>query len=520
MTVMTRDDLLGRPTGPMIPPDEAAASGRVSLTLVPKGTFVTYRRNPMKFGALTAEPNAYNTGRVRVLTPEHAERDFPAEGGTDYSAQQEAKMSYRTRAEAYKFQPYGDAKPVIGPPKWPAKQLFPYIPSEEKVVSVEHDIVPTSSRTSRRDSLVAPVDGDDSKEGFSPAKEMKGDLGMLYGIEEDEALHYGHKDPDSARGVDPQDILALVAWDEQSADWQLSGEKKKGIRDGLIAQIASKAATRVGQLALQRAHAGEFATVGEANDWIKAQLLAVQTKKAEKLRVALLHAGEVVMKNIAKQMAHHVKAGLKRQKPLNDYLDGFNWSRSSRSFHWSGEPGRGRKVRRHGMHGDTEYPEYADASDTTGWNGFTDNDDFMNAHLNGMGDAVPGIVTSLDQPAAAGTQAVTQAIQSGQISTTDQVLKAISTAAQAAAQIYTAKVAPKPPPAPGVVSKIAATVLPPDQPFYKQPLFWGGIGLLAVAGIVMTVKGGSSGGRRTTRRYRRNTFPTFNRSRRWKSRWA
>ena len=64
------DDLLGLPSGPMLPPDEADAGGRPDDFRYPKGTYNDVREFPPG-GALVNRPNAYNTGRVKVLTPEN-----------------------------------------------------------------------------------------------------------------------------------------------------------------------------------------------------------------------------------------------------------------------------------------------------------------------------------------------------------------------------------------------------------------------------------------------------------------
>jgi len=536
MTVMTRDDLLGRPTGPMIPPDEAAATGRVSLTLVPHGTFVTYRRNPAKFGELTAEPNAYNTGRVRVLTPDHAERDFPAEGGTEFDAQREKKMSYRTRGEAYKFVPYGDANPAVGKQMWPAKQLFPKTPSMKKVDSIEHDIVPTSSRTSRRDSLVAPVDGDDSERGFDVAKEMKGDLAMS-NVAEDEALAYG-RSSGGARNVDSEDIMTMVAWDSQQDDWQLgAGKIRRGLTD-----LAAKVAHKIASAAVALAKKGGFNSLSGAVSWIRSRAEQIKVKKIKKAEQVMSIAVEEAIKIASPQ----IEKALSKGKGVADYLSNdesdalgafrwtgkgyawkglgaFYWDPRSESFRWSSLSGDGE-----------EYPEYMDGQDTTGWTG-ADNDGFP--YLGGMGD-IPGMVVSLDDdPAAAkavtnaATAAVTSQVKSGEVSTTDQILKTISDAAKIAATAYTAQIAAKagvPAPAakPSIPSQIATTVLAPDQPLWKRPLFWIGAALLVGGVGFVALKGGSGGG--TRRRSRRNfptgynrNFPTgYNRNRRWKSRWA
>ena len=60
MTVMTRremDDLLGRPTGPMLPPDEADAGGRPDAFPFPRGTYNDIREFPPG-GALVNRPIA------------------------------------------------------------------------------------------------------------------------------------------------------------------------------------------------------------------------------------------------------------------------------------------------------------------------------------------------------------------------------------------------------------------------------------------------------------------------------
>jgi hypothetical protein len=474
----------------MIPLDEAAASGRVEETLVPEGTFVTFRDHPPGGEAVVRE-NAYNTGRVKVFSKLHTERDFPRGGGVPFDAERERMKSYRTRAETYQFEPYGDAKPTLGPKEWPAKRLFPYIPPVEKVDSVEHDIVPTSRATSTDDSVVGIVDGDDSRRGFVPAKEMKGDLAMLYG-DADDALHYGYPDG-SGRNVDNEDLLTLVAWDSQEADWQLGAEAQDR-----LATLASKWATHIGKEALAMAREGKFKSVSEAVNWIKDSLLKVETKKIARLKAALVHAGDHVIETMTPVLTNAVSVW--QGKGVQDYLESWPDTEDFMSLTPSAWGRAGHEF--------------------TGLHGMGADDDWKKS-----------LVVSLDQdPAAANavtaqaTKTVNQQIATGQVSTTDQILKAISGAAQAAAQVYTAKVTGKPPPT-SAMAKIGAAVLPVDQPFYKQPLFWGGLLLLGVAGTVMLTKGGGGKGRTrrrsTTRRYRRNTFPTFNRKRKaWRSRWA
>ena len=488
MTVLTRDDLLGAPNGPMIPPDEAAASGRESLTLVPEGTFVTFRRNPSKMGALYAGPNAYNTGRVKVLTVNNAERNMPADGGTSFEAQNEIMKSYRTHAETYRRDPYGADKPVIGPKKWPAKQLFPLTPDIERVDSVEHDILPGSREASAKDSVVKGTDSDTDR-GFVAAKEMKGDLGMLYGLNDD-AFTYGRPDG-GVRNVDSQDLLTLVAWDDQSADWQLGATGKKVD----VAALAVKRAQHATRKALVKASKGQFQNVEQAVDWIRKTLLMGkirQGKHAGKLVAAVQYAGDEAIKVVRPKLA----AVIGNPGRLEDYLESWPDTEDFNNLN----PGRwGRE-----------------GHDYTGLND------------------VPGIVVSLDQDPAkatavttAASQTVAQAVKTGAVeSDAASISKAIANAAQAAAQIYSAsqgKPIPQPTVMQNTMAKVGAAIMPIDQPFYKQPLFWGGVALLAVGGTVLALKGGNGGGSRrrsTTRRYRRNTFPTFNRRRGFKSRWA
>lgn len=490
MTVLTRDDLLGAPNGPMIPPDEAAATGRESLTLVPDGTFVTYRRNPAKMGALYAGPNAYNTGRVKVLTTNHSERDFPADGGMEYDAQNEIMKSYRTHAETYRRDPYGADKPVIGPKKWPAKQLFPLTPDIERVDSVEHDILPGARETSAKDSVVKGTDSDTDR-GFVAAKEMKGDLGMLYGLSDD-AFTYGHPDG-GVRNVDSQDLLTLVAWDDQTADWQLGATGKRVD----VAALAVKRAQHATRKALVKASKGQFQNVEQAVDWIRKTLLMGkirQGKHAGKLIAAVQYAGDQAIAIVRPKL----QAVIGNPGRLEDYLE--------------------------------SWPDTEDFNTLTPGNWGRSGHDFTGLH--GMSD-IPGMVVSLDQDPTkaatvtnAATQTVTQAVKTGAVeSDAASISKAIANAAQAAAQIYSAsqgRPIPQPTVAQNTMAKVGAAIMPVDQPFYKQPLFWGGLALLAVGGTALALKGGSGGTRRrsTTRRYRRNTFPTFNRSRRFKSRWA
>ena len=496
MTCMTRDDLLGLPNGPMIPPGEAAATGRESLTLVPEGTFVTYRRNPAKMGSLYAGPNAYNTGRVKVLTTNNAERNFPADGGMEYDAQNERMKSYRTHAETYKLQPYGDDKPVVGKKKWPAKQLFPLTPDIERVDSVEHDIVPGSSETSAKDSVVKGTDSDADR-GFDTAKELKGDMGMLYGLADSaftdlDALNYGTPDG-GVRNVDSQDLLTLVAWDDQSHDWQLGATGKRVN----VAALAAKRAHKVAGRALVKAAQGAFKNVEQAVDWIRKNLQMSKVRKGKNAGVlvaAVQYAGDEAIKIVQPKLAAVIGGA-----PLSDYLQ--------------------------------SWPDTEDFNNLNPGNWGRSGHDFTGLH--GLSE-IPGMVVSLDDDpptAAAVTNAasatVAKGVQSGAVpSDTSSVMKAISDAAAAAAAIYTAS--QKKPVTPAVAAqstaaKVGAAIMPLDQPFYKQPLFWGGLALLAVGGTALALKGGSSKGgtrrRSTTRRYRRNTFPTFNK-RRFKSRWA
>lgn len=533
MTVMTRremDDLLGLPSGPMLPPDEASAGGRPDSFPFRKGTYNDVREFPPG-GALVSRPNAYNTGRVKVLTPENAIRDFPADGGTVYDKQRERMMSYRTRAEAYKFIPYGQAKPVIGPPMWPAKQLFPYNPTVQQVDQTEHDIVPPESVTSRRDSVVRPVDGDDSKRGFSPAQETKGDLAMLYGMGE-EFFDYGGPTAGSESGVNEHDLLTLVDWDDQKNDWQLNG---------LGAHAASKVAHKIANAAIAKANRGDFKSVFDAVAWMRSRADSIRIKRVAKLEKAIRVATEQAIKIAVPA----IKAVLAK-RGMGDYLshdsgdslDGFNFNRG-RGFNWARGRGHGKKkgfINRlaglFGLGGPEEYPEYADGGDTTGWTG-ADNDGFP--YLGGLGaesDWQKTLVTSLDSPqgqavTSAATGAVNQAIASGQVSTSQQVASAVQTAAKIAADLYAAKLAAKGPVQvkPPLLSTVMTTVVAPDQPLWKRPLFWIGAALLVGVGGFTLLKGGKKGG--TRRRSRRNALmPQYTaysnraKARRWKSRWA
>ncbi|MGH8897026.1 MAG: hypothetical protein ACRDZ4_08405 [Egibacteraceae bacterium] len=475
----------------MIPVDEAAAAGRESLTLVPENTFVTYREK-VKGGQLINRENAYNTGRVKVLTTENQERDFPREGGLPFDAERERKMSYRTRAEAYKFEPYGADKPVIGARMWPAKQLFPLTPDIERVDSVEHDILPSSRETSRKDSVVQGTDSD-TERGFVPARDMKGDLGMLYGLGE-EAYNYGNPDG-SAGNVDQEDLLTLVAWDQQNADWQL-GAKQGKTKPGHLVKCVSVWAHRVAQATLQRAKAGKFKNAAEALAWAKAKHQAAEMKKVAAPGV-LVFAGNQAFAKILPEL-QRIFGSATHGGRLKDYLEG--WPDTQEFMHLdSGTWGRS-------------------GHEFTGL---------------GQDDWRKSLVTSLDQdPGAAAavtnaaTQAVAQGVKTGAVpSDAASIANAIAQAANAAASLYSTAVGQKKPvpPAGNMVQRIGAAILPSDQPFYKQPLFWGGVGLLTIAVGAMALKGGGKRGTRrrsTTRRYRRNTFPTFNKKRSgWRSRW-
>jgi len=532
MPFASHDDLLGRPSGPMLPMDEAGAGGRESETLVPDGTFVTFRSDPRKMGDLSARPNAFNTGRVKTLTPEHAERNFPREGGVRFDVEEERKKSYRTRGEAYKDIPYGDAKPVIGDPMWPTKQLFPYTPTVKRVNSIEHDIVPISSRTSKRDSLVVPVDGDDSSRGFSPTKDMKGDLGMGRSLGSD-AFVYGEHTADTQSGVNEHDLLTLVDWDDEKSDWQLGalGTKK-------AVAVASKIAANLAAAALVLAKKGHFRTVKDAVAWIEKRADEIKTRRIKRLDAAITHAIAVATAQVSQYLRNP-----RALDGLSDYLgqdengalgafrwDGdsksfvwrhlgsFHWDKSARSFRWLGGMGDGEENFR-----------YADGQDTSGW-GSESNDTFAYIpHLGGLGISDEEKVTQ-DQIAASAANAVASQVKSGAISTTDQIIGAISSAAKIAATVYQQKVLPKPAPTTGLMAKIGFSA---DTPFYKSPIFWGGVGLLTIGVGALMLKGGGSGkgGKRrrsTTRRYRKNApllpFMAYaNRSRGWKSRksrWA
>lgn len=536
MTVMTRremDDLLGLPSGPMIPPDEASAGGRPDDFRFPKGTYNDVREFPPG-GALVNRPNAYNTGRVKVLTPENPIRDMPADGGTVYDAQRERMMSYRTRAEAYKFIPYGQAKPVIGPPMWPAKQLFPYNPTVKQVDQTEHDIVPPESANSRRDSVVRPVDGDDSKRGFSPAQETKGDLAMLYGMGE-EFFDYGGPTVDTESGVNEHDLLTLVDWDDQKNDWQLNG---------LGAHAASKVAAKIASAAVAVAQKGGFKSLADAVAWMRSRAAAIRIKRIAKLEKAIKVATEEAIKIASPQIAKILAKGGVADYLSDDSLSAFNFRRG-RGFNW-GQMRRAMPGKRKGFikrlaglfgigDGGSEYPEYADNQDTSGWN-TESNDTFAYIpNLGGLGaddDWQKSLVTSLDSPAgqavtSAATGAVKEAIATGQVSTTEQIASAVQTAAKIAADVYAAKLMSKvpAPTKPSILSTVTTTVLAPDQPLWKRPLFWIGAALLVGGGGFMLLKGGKKGG--TRRRSRRNALlPQYTaysnraKARRWKSRWA
>jgi hypothetical protein len=657
MPFASHDDLLGRPSGPMIPMDEAGSGGRESETLVPDGTFVTFRSDPRKMGDLSARPNAFNTGRVKTLTPDNNERNFPREGGVRFDVEKERKKSYRTRGEAYKDIPYGDAKPVIGDPMWPAKQLFPYTPSVNQINKVEHDIVPASSRTSKRDSLVAPVDGDDSSRGFSPTKDMKGDLGMLRGMGSD-FFNYGGPEA-SASGVDEHDLLTLVDWDDQTHDWQLG---QAGTAKAVA--VASVLASHIAKAAVAIAKKGGFKSKEEAIAWIERRADKIKTRRIKTLDAAITRAVKVATGLVLPHLNFAIRSGVSdylgedEADALGSFewdndskgfewrnLGAFKWSKKGKSFSWappvpskSGSgmpglpglpgagkmpglpglpgadlmpglpggikmpgmpgmpsmpgmpgagkmmppmpsgtmpmmpsmPGRGRHGRgmpempshgrghpsmpshgrgmpsmpSHGRgmpempnmpgprHGRLHGGEYADGEDTSGW-GSESNDTFAYIPNLGAGDDwKAGLVTSLDSPAGqavtnAATAAVTSQVRSGELSTTEQIANAVSSAAKIAAQVYIAKKTPAPA-RPSMISTMATTILAPDQPLWKRPLFWVGAALLVGVGGFVALKGGGgkSGGRRkTTRRYRKNALLPFTAySNRWKksrkSRWA
>jgi hypothetical protein len=575
MPFASHDDLLGRPSGPMLPMDEAGAGGRESETLVPDGTFVTFRSDPRKMGDLSARPNAFNTGRVKTLTPEHAERNFPREGGVRFDVEEERKKSYRTRGEAYKDIPYGDAKPVIGDPMWPTKQLFPYTPTVKRVNSIEHDIVPISSRTSKRDSLVVPVDGDDSSRGFSPTKDMKGDLGMGRSLGSD-AFVYGEHTADTQSGVNEHDLLTLVDWDDEKSDWQLGalGTKK-------AVAVASKIAAHLSAAALALAKKGHFKTVKQAVAWIEKRADEIKTRRIKRLDAAITHAIAVATTHVSQYLRNP-----RALDGLSDYLgqdeddalgafrwDGdsksfvwrhlgsFHWDKDNRSFRWLegittatavpvtsktsmvGVPVGSKGTRLSGIRDTATVPismktgvvgvpvgkgtrlgggEYADGEDTSGW-GSESNDTF--AYIPHLGAVSDEEKVTQDQVAASAANAVASQVKGGAISTTDQILGAINSAAKIAAQVYQQRVAPTAP-KPGIASQIATTMLAPDQPLWKRPLFWIGAALLVsgVGFVALKGGGGKSGGRRTTRRYRKNSVLPFTAySNRWKgrkSRWA
>jgi len=128
----------------------------------------------------------------------------------------------------------------------------------------------------------------------------------------------------------------------------------------------------------------------------------------------------------------------------------------------------------------------------------------------GMHD-VPGIVVSLDDPPAkAATAAVTQQAAAAKAAgaSPSEIEQIIAMGSQAAALYLQARAIQKmPAPAPLPVKPgptLASTLLAADEPFYKRPLFIGGVAvLLGVAGYA-AFKGGNGGSRRGTgRRYRR-----------------
>ena len=357
---------------------------------------------------------------------------------------------------------------------------------------------------------------------------------MLYGLGE-EAFDYGGPSVGTESGVNEHDLLTLVDWDDQKNDWQLNG---------LGAHAASKVAHKIANAAIAVAKRGGFKSLSDAVAWMRSRAAAIRVKRVAKLETAIKVATEEAIKIASPHIAKILAKGGMGDYLSHDNLEGFNFRRG-RGFNWArargqgAVRGRGKKkgfIKRlaglFGIGGGEEYPEYADGEDTTGWTG-ADNDGFP--YLGGLGaeeDWRKSLVTSLDSPTGqavtgAATQAVNQAIATGQVSTEQQIVNAVNTAAKIAADVYAAKLAAKAPAIqqPSILSRVTTTVVAPDQPLWKRPLFWIGAALLVGVGGFTLLKGGKRGG--TRRRSRRNALlPQYTayanraKARRWKSRWA
>lgn len=129
---------------------------------------------------------------------------------------------------------------------------------------------------------------------------------------------------------------------------------------------------------------------------------------------------------------------------------------------------------------------------------------------------IPGIVVSLDDPPAqAATAAVAQQAAAAQAAgaAPSVVAEIINFGSQAASLYLQQRAIEKAKAAqPSLLAKAQAlgtkaytTLFAPEEPFYKKPLFIGGVALLAVSVGALAMKGGKGGGRRrsTTRRRRR-----------------
>lgn len=79
---------------------------------------------------------------IKPFTPHNFERNFPEVGDTSFDDERIPKMSYRTHEETYGRVPYWSARPEIGPKEFPARMLFPRLPSQQEVENIEHDITP------------------------------------------------------------------------------------------------------------------------------------------------------------------------------------------------------------------------------------------------------------------------------------------------------------------------------------------------------------------------------------------
>lgn len=485
MTVPSVDDL-----GPLLERqpmmtdfESEAGAGREELVLVPGGTFVGYR-NRVSPGELRVgtfqEP-------VKAMTAHHTERNFPREGGLPFPPEEDPHESYHTRAQAFKNVDYLSVKPSFGRSEWPAKQMFPHVPTVETVDKTEHDIIPPNRVRNPVDVDYSVVDLEGYDEGRTSVTTL-----MTVEHQEEETLGWLADNAEDDQGLGK---FKVSAW---------------------VGNVVSKCV----EMLLKLVRAGKIQSWGQAEAWLNSRFDKIRAKRIQKLNRMLDYALSEVSKRVKPEIDKFLAGKGMGEDGDDDVEQGMGRHRGPRHHRHHGHRGHGWGPG-WGYGGPVFYePLYIEA--ITERKPFVLDEDEEEKKKKeakkkkaGMGDL--GQTTTQQPLTATQTQSVTDVVVSqiatGGLTTSGAIAGAIDLAAKIALQQQQMKIAAQQRKAAeaqlaaaraaGMTfpEKVRDVLMPEDKPFYTRPLFIGGaLALLAGVGYLAVKGGGDSGSYRRRRR--------------------